>query len=183
LIPENMCCQSDTIDSLVDEVYGDLGCFTDSQSRNEHIIQRAILTPLNEDVDSINIAIMNRFNFTTLDGTPAQRRTYHNVDSVVQGEQRGVYPTEFLNSLSMLGVPPHTLTLQEGCPVILLRNTPSDLTNGIRLIVVKLMQHIIDAEIATGPDKGRHVFIPRLNIIPSDTERMPFILRRRQFPL
>ncbi|KAH9544140.1 hypothetical protein CY35_13G102300, partial [Sphagnum magellanicum] len=166
-----MCCQGDTIDSLVDEVYGDLGRFTDSQSRNEHIIQRAILTPLNEDVDSINTAIMNRFDLTTPDGPPAQR------------EQRGVYPTEFLNSLSMSGVPSHTLTLQEGCPVILLRNMPGGLTNGTRLIVVKLMQHIIDAEIATGPDKGRRVFIPRLNITPSDMEKMPFTLRRRQFPL
>ncbi|KAH9557242.1 hypothetical protein CY35_07G075000 [Sphagnum magellanicum] len=150
-----MCCQGDTIDSLVDEVYGDLGHFTDSQSRNEHIIQRAILTPLNEDIDNINTAIMNR----------------------------GVYPTEFLNSLSMSGVPPHTLTLQESCPVILLRNMSGGLANGTRLTVVKLMQHIIDAEITTGPDKGRRVFIPRLSIIPSDTERMPFTLRRRQFPL
>jgi len=30
LIPEDMCCQGDTIDSLVDEVYGELGRFTDS---------------------------------------------------------------------------------------------------------------------------------------------------------
>jgi ATP-dependent DNA helicase PIF1 len=49
--------------------------------------------------------------------------------------------------------------------------------------VVKLMQHIIDVEIATGPDKGRRVFIPHLSITPSDTERMPFTLRRQQFPL
>jgi ATP-dependent DNA helicase PIF1 len=83
----------------------------------------------------------------------------------------------------MSGVPPHTLTLQEGCSVILLRNMPGGLANGTRFIVVKLMQHIIDAEIATGPDKGRRVFIPRLSITPSDTERMPFTLRQRQFPL
>jgi ATP-dependent DNA helicase PIF1 len=178
-----MCCQGDTIDSLVDEVYGDLGHFIDSQSRNEHIIQRAILTPLNEDIDSINTAIMNRFDLTTPDDPPAQRRTYQSVDSIVQGEQRGVYPTKFLNSLSMSRVPPHILTLQEGCPVILLRNMPGGLANGTRLIVVNLMQHIIDAEIATGSDKGRRVLIPRLNITPSDTERMPFTLRRRQFPL
>jgi ATP-dependent DNA helicase PIF1 len=138
---------------------------------------------LNEDVDNINTAIMNRFDLTTPDGPPAQRRTYQNVDSIVQGEQRGVYPTEFLNSLSMSRVPPHTLTLQEGCPVILLRNMSGGLVNGTRLIVVKLMQHIIDAEIVTGPDKGRRVFIPRLIIIPSDTERMPFTFHRRQFPL
>ncbi len=30
LIPKDMCCQGNTIDSLVDEVYGDLGRFTDS---------------------------------------------------------------------------------------------------------------------------------------------------------
>jgi ATP-dependent DNA helicase PIF1 len=178
-----MCYQGDTIDSLVDEVYGDLGCFTDSQSRNEHIIQRAILTPLNKDVDSINTAIMNRFDLTTPNGTPTQRRTYHSAKSVVQGEQRGVYPTEFLNSLSMSRVPPHTLTLQEGCSVILLQNMPGGLANGTRLIVVNLMQHIIDAEIAIGPDKGKRVFIPRLSITPFDTERMPFTLRRRQFLL
>jgi hypothetical protein len=71
LIPEDMCCQGDTIDSLVDEVYGDLGYFTDSKSCNEHIIQRAILTPLKEDVDNNNTAIMNRFNLTTLDDRPA----------------------------------------------------------------------------------------------------------------
>jgi ATP-dependent DNA helicase PIF1 len=67
--------------------------------------------------------------------------------------------------------------------MILLRNMPGGLTNGTRLIVVKLMQHIIDVEIATGPDKGRRIFIPRLSITPSDTEMMFFTLRRRQFPL
>ncbi len=67
--------------------------------------------------------------------------------------------------------------------MILLRNMPSGLANGTRLIVVKLMQHIIDAEIAIGPNKGRCVFIPRLNIIPFDTEKMPYTLCRRQFPL
>jgi len=66
-----MCCQGDTINSLVDEVYGDLGRFTDSLSRNEHIIKRAILTSLNEDVDIVNTAIMNRFDLNTPDGPPA----------------------------------------------------------------------------------------------------------------
>jgi hypothetical protein len=103
------------------------------------IIHRAILTPLNENVDSINTAIMNRFDLTTPDDPLAHRHMYHSADSVVQGEQRGVYPTKFLNSLSMSGVPPHTLTLQEGCAVILLRNMPGDPANGTQLIVVKLM--------------------------------------------
>jgi len=83
----------------------------------------------------------------------------------------------------MSGVPPHTLILQEGCSVILLQNMSGGLANGTQLIVVKLMQHIIDVEIATRPDKGRRIFIPRLSITPSDTEMMPFTLRRRQFPM
>jgi ATP-dependent DNA helicase PIF1 len=45
------------------------------------------------------------------------------------------------------------------------------------------MQHVIEAEVTTGPTKGQRVFIPRLNITPLDTERMPFILCRCQFPV
>jgi ATP-dependent DNA helicase PIF1 len=57
------------------------------------------------------------------------------------------------------------------------------LANGTRLIVIQFMQHVIEAEVATGPAKGQRVFIPRLSITPSYTEQMPFILRRRQFPV
>eukprot|EP00877_Chromochloris_zofingiensis_P006436 jgi/Chrzof1/2045/UNPLg00702.t1 len=53
----------------------------------------------------------------------------------------------------------------------------------LRTSQCKLMPHVIEAEVATGPDKGKRVCIPRLSITPSDTEKMPFTLRRRQFPL
>jgi hypothetical protein len=59
----------------------------------------------------------------------------------------------------------------------------SGLANGTRLIVIQLMQHVIEVEVATGPAKGQRLFIPQLSITPSDTERMPFTLRRRQFPV
>jgi len=104
---------------------------------------------------------------------------YYSTDFVVHGEQHGIYPTEFLNTLSFSGVPPHELHLQEGCPIILLRNMTSGLVNGTRLIVIQLMQHVIEAEVTTGPTKGQRVFIPRLSITLSDTERMPFTLRCR----
>jgi len=101
----------------------------------------------------------------------------------VQGEQKGVYPHRVSKlPQHVKGATPH-FDLAGRLPGDLLRNMPGGLVNGIQLIVVKLMQHIIDVEIATGPDKGRGVFIPRLNITPSDTERMPFTLRWRQFPL
>lgn len=165
------------------EIYGGLDNLHDTTARNQYIIERAILTPLNEEEDAVNKQVIELFSLTNPDGTPAARKTYFSADSVVEGEQSGVYPTEFLNSLHFSGVPPHELCLQEGCPVILLKNLTGGLANGTRLIVLRLMERVIEAQVATGPDVGKRVFIPRLSITPSDTEKMPFTLRRRQFPL
>jgi ATP-dependent DNA helicase PIF1 len=55
------------------------------------------------------------------------------------------------------------------------------LASGTKFIVIQLMQHVIEIEVATGPAKAQRMFIPRLSITPSDIERMPFTLRRRQF--
>ena len=46
------------------------------------------------------------------------------------------FPTEFLNSLEISGLPPHTLTLKKGCPVMVLGSLdPPFITNGTRCIV------------------------------------------------
>jgi ATP-dependent DNA helicase PIF1 len=155
---------------LIEEVYGALSSIVEYVARSTYIIERAILTPLNEDVDALNKLINDKYVFTKHDGSPAQHRVYYSADSVVHGEQHGIYPIEFLNTHNFSGIPPHELHLQEGCPIILLRNLTSGLANGTRLIVIQLMQHVIEAEVATGPAKGQRVFIPRLSITPSDTE-------------
>jgi hypothetical protein len=183
LIPHDMCCNGPTMADLIEEVYGALSSIVEYVARSAYIIERAILTPLNEDVDALNKLINDKYAFTKHDGSPSQHHVYYSADSVVHGEQHGIYPTEFLNTLSFSGVPPHELHLQEGCPIILLRNMTNDLANGTTLIVIQLMQHVIETEVATGPAKGQRVFIPWLSITPSDTERMPFTLRRRQFPV
>jgi ATP-dependent DNA helicase PIF1 len=169
LIPHDMCCNGPIVADLIKEVYGALS-IVEYDARSTYIIERAILTPLNEDVDSLNKLINDKYAFTKQDGSPAQHRMYYSADSVVHGEQHGIYPTEFLNTLIFSGIPPHELHLQEGCPIILLCNMTSGLANGTRLIVIQLMQHVIEAEVATGPAKGQRVFIPRLSITPSDTE-------------
>ncbi|KAH9574426.1 hypothetical protein CY35_01G056700 [Sphagnum magellanicum] len=183
LIPHDMCCNGPTVANLIEEVYGTLLFIVEYVVRSAYIIERAILTPLNEDVDALNKLINDKYAFIKHDGSPAQHRVYYSADSMVHGEQHGIYPTKFLNTFSFSGVPPHELHLQEGCPIILLHNMTNGLANGTRLIVIQLMQHVIEAEVATGPTKGQRVFIPRLSITPSNTERMPFTLRRRQFPV
>jgi ATP-dependent DNA helicase PIF1 len=163
LIPHDICCNGLTVANLIKEVYGALSSIIEYAARFAYIIERAILTPLNEDVDALNKLINDKYAFINHDGSPAQHRVYYNADSIVHGDQHGIYPTEFLNTLSFSGVPPHELHLQEGCPIILLRNMTNDLANGTRLIVIQLMQHVIEAKVATGPTKGQQVFIPRLN--------------------
>jgi ATP-dependent DNA helicase PIF1 len=115
------------------------------------------------------------------DGTPAERRVYASADSAQGGDEHTVYPAEFLHKLNVSGLPPHELHLQVGAPIILLRNMTNGLANGTRLIVRRLRERVIEAEVATGPRKGQCMFIPRITF--EHHEDLPFTLRRRQFPV
>jgi hypothetical protein len=180
-IPPDMCCGGPqaSVGDLIQEVYGGLQDMEPGQ-RAEYIIERAILTPLNQHVDAINTQMMEWMS--TFDGG-AEQREYLSADGIVgEDGHGGMYPTEFLNSLNFSGVPPHKLLLRVGCPIILLRNLTGGLANGTRLIVTRLGDRVIEARVATGPSKGEVVCIPRLGITPSDSS-MPFTLRRLQFPV
>ncbi|WOG83732.1 hypothetical protein DCAR_0102910 [Daucus carota subsp. sativus] len=164
--------------AIIDAVYDEL---CNSSNDSGYFRDRAILTPLNEDVDLINKEVMKRFT--------GQSKIYRSVDSVCKStvnyeSMESMYTPEYLNSLRIAGVPNHQLELKIGAPIVLLRNlAPSKgLCNGTRLIVTQLCARVIEAIIVTGNHIGEKAFIPRICMRPSDTA-LPFTLKRVQFPI
>lgn len=93
-------------------------------------------------------------------------------------------PTEFLNSLTPNGLPPHKLVLKKGAIVSCLRNLDIDggLCNGTRMIIKDMKQFVITVEIIIGKHSGKLVLLPRIDLRPS-LEEIPFHMVRRQFPI
>ena len=56
------------------------------------------------------------------------------------------------------------------------------LCNGTRLQVNHLSKNIISCTVITGKNIGEKIFIPIMNLIPSDSG-FPFKFQRRQFPI
>ena len=176
------CMSQDSISTLIDTIYGEINTIMDWDARAEYIMERAILTPLNEDVDAINKEISSNY-LKNIDGSSIVIQKYFSADTILEHDRNAMYPTEYLNKLNLSGIPPHSLDLFVGCPIILLKNMSGGLANGTRLIITRLMSRLIEAKVSTGPSKNQIVLIPRLNHTPSNPEKMPFTLQRRQFPV
>ncbi|KAL1448486.1 hypothetical protein WDU94_010897 [Cyamophila willieti] len=170
IIPDNFGTQVCSVLDLIQAVYPEVA---EKYNDPDWLCERAILAPKNDGVAKINALI--------LDMLPGDEIEYKSIDTMVEVDETINYPTEFLNSLNPPGLPPHTLKLKIGAPIILLRNLdPPKLCNGTRLTIKKLLPHIIQATILTGKSKGEIVFIPRIPLIPSD---LPFQFKRLQFPI
>ncbi|XP_072073598.1 uncharacterized protein [Arachis hypogaea] len=142
---------------------------------------RAILAPTLQIVDEINQYMMSL--------NPAETITYYSSDKACATEANNdllasIHTPEFLNTIKCSGVPNHELTVKVGTPIMLLRNIDhsAGLCNGTRLVITKLGKHIIEARSIAGRNSGQKVFIPRMNLSPSD-HRIPFRFQRRQFPI
>uniref|UniRef100_A0AAG5CX79 DNA helicase Pif1-like 2B domain-containing protein n=1 Tax=Anopheles atroparvus TaxID=41427 RepID=A0AAG5CX79_ANOAO len=106
---------------------------------------------------------------------------FMSIDSVTNPEEVTNYPSEFLNSLDLPGMPPHNLRLKIGSVIIMLRNlNQPQLCNGTRLVVKQLKNNVIQATILKGKYMGKEVLIPRIPLISTD---LPFEFKRIQFPV
>ena len=160
------------MDEFVDHIYPTLGEYVPD------IQGRAILTPTNRVVDSIN--------FIALSKMAGQEIILTSGDCIQSDDdhERSLYPVELLNNIELAGLPPQLLRLKIGCPVILLRNLNPKLglCNGTRLTVTKITRYLLTVQIMNGSHVGQYCHIPRVDLM-SQEGTFPFILKRRQFPV
>jgi ATP-dependent DNA helicase PIF1 len=119
-----------------------------------------------------------------LNKLPGTTNVFKSCDSVRDESNRLAFPTEFLNGLSINGMPEHRLPLKLGCTVMLLRNLDPEHgdCNGSRYVVTKICPNQIVARNLTGTFVGKTTYIPKCKII-DDSGIFPFQLVRIQFPL
>ncbi|XP_062212752.1 uncharacterized protein LOC133913583 [Phragmites australis] len=176
-IPDDICVpytgKDADLDKLIDSVFSMLDA---NLADPNYITSRAILSTRNECVDTINMKMISRFR--------GDEMVYHSFDCA-EDDPHNYYPSEFLNSLTPNGLPPHVLKLKVNCPVILLRNIDpaNGLCNGTRLVVRGFQRNAIDAEIVLGQHAGKRIFLHRIPLCPSDDEMFPFRFKRKQFPI
>ena len=141
------------------------------------LAERAILSPLNNAVDEINELCLNEI--------PGNLIVCNSADTTIQLDDATRFPTEYLNSISVNGIPPHRLLFKIGAPIMLLRNiNPKEgLCNGTRLILMAKHGEMLQCQIAGGERDGRVFFLPRITFTPNSTEEFPMEWKRRQFPV
>ena len=174
VIPSKFVCHND--ESLTDWVFN--GC---DFSNYESYAQRVILCPTNDDCDLLNTQILRKYF------KPHGEAIYKSVDEVLDENHKPgnelEFPLEYVHKQTPSGIPPHHLHLRIGVIVILLRNLNPEggLCNGTRIVVVTLRPHVFEGIILTGPKQGERVLIPQITLY--EQSKLPFVLRRRQFPV
>ena len=94
-IPSSMCQPSK------DEVFDD---FKSHIGDAEYFQGRVLLATTNKIVDEVNDEMVER--------VPGDLHTFHSIDKVGDIDNATMFPTEFLNSLNLSGLPEHMLKLK-----------------------------------------------------------------------
>ena len=113
-LPSHFHCSENTVNSLISTIYPNID--QPVEHPETFFAQRTILSGKNDNVDSLNHTIINKF--------PGQLHVYHSADSLAGNSDNTelLYPPEYLNSINCSGLPLAKLNLKVGCPVMVLRN-------------------------------------------------------------
>jgi ATP-dependent DNA helicase PIF1 len=169
-IPADMILDGQKPEDLVDNVFHDLN---DKYQDRQWLINRAIICPLNDDVNEINEQVMKKL--------PGNEQQFYSIDRVLDHDLHA--NVEVINKLKPQGLPLHEIKLKLGCVIMLTRNinAAEGHCNGTRYIVTNMSKHVIEAFIPFGPHKGKVLYIPRIDNRPPKTYSPQ--MSRLQFPI
>ncbi|XP_028030395.1 uncharacterized protein LOC114243194 [Bombyx mandarina] len=100
-LANDFCTIIDSQDALIEQVFPDVHT---NYINLEWLAERAMLAAKNVDVDILNLKIQQLL--------PGDLVSYKYIDTVCDGTEAVNFPTEFLNSLDLPGMPPHNLQLK-----------------------------------------------------------------------
>ena len=136
--------------------------------------ERAILCPTNDQANEVNNLVADQF--------PGETRISKSTDTT--SDRNPDFSPEFLNTIDLPGMAPHTLKLKKGMLVMLIRNlNPAEgHCNGVKYVINNLLDRVIEVTAVSGSNIGAKLFVPRV-IMDNNDATLPFSIRRRQFPL
>ena len=177
-IPPKYLIDHTTLDPVQDMINFTYEGIQDHFMHEDFFRKRCILTPCNVDADDINMRVL-----TMLPGQPME---YRAVDELGPNEDSNLWSPEVLHAIDLPGLPQAVLCLKPHANIMLMRNlsVADGLVNGTRMMVLPHVnsKFILYCVVLTGSAAGQKVFIPRIFIEPT-TANLPFVFKRRQFPV
>ena len=144
----------------------------------EYLTPRAIVAPLNTDVDQINAVVSD------LNPAPSHHYEARSANATADDGALQLSP-EDLRALKVPGIPDHDLHIKELDMVMLMRNlSPRDgKCNGTRALVVRTCRTFIEV-VLIAPNTKHHLTLQTVCVIPFKDDRgWSFTLHRTQLPV
>ncbi|XP_058776596.1 uncharacterized protein LOC131650913 [Vicia villosa] len=150
----------DSIVAIVENIYP---AFMDNYKSFDYLKSRVILASTIEIVDQINNHILDMMLIKRLLSSNSVDCSEIHGNSIID-----VLTLEFFKSLITSGLPSHVIKLNVGTPIMFMRNIDQSegLCNRTRLIVTKMTNHVLEAEIMGGKGHDKIIYIPRMDMSP-----------------
>ncbi len=166
-VPEGSCAGS--ITELVARVFGD--------------------NLLNVDANAMiltwTLDAANTINEYCLQHSPGVSHEAFASDTYMNCKNPDLYPTEVVASIHMYGAPSSCIRLKVGARYMIIKNVMKNVFNGVRCQLVALNGNkSVFVKLLSGPGAGVTVLLPScVFMISPEASGLPFVIRRRQFPL